>query len=291
MSDSQNWGRRGPTIHQMNALTVPVGDLVNYFTPDLTTAILELLPGGGIIVVEVEAGSFRCRVGKLSPRTFTAEADDDRLTIAGHPYRDKDGPLHVEQTKMLQGNPDLTFDLIGAADDEIIRATGSWVLDAFEAGDVITVSGSASNDGDLTIASFATTVNPDDTIELAGDVLVDEVAVSDVRVVVGALPTGLLINTNYWIIDRVGDTFRLALTPGGPRVALTADGTLGHLIGGDNGTNQNVGFQPLAPVSDAAQVLGIGAKKLRTDELQVFDAPVTIVGGTGSGDILAWWTK
>ena len=57
------------------------------------------------------------------------------------------------------------------------------------------------------------------------------------------------------------------------------------------GAGNDVGFQPLARVDDAANVVAIGAKKLRTDELQVFDAPVTIVGETGTGDQLAFWVK
>ncbi len=286
MSDSKNWGRRGPGILQMNALTVPIGEKINYFTPADTTTVLELLPGAGMVAVEVEAGTFRCRVGKLAPRAFTAEADDDRLTAAGHPYVDGDGPLRVEQTKKMTGDPGLTFDLVGAANDTLIRDAGSWIDDGFENGDVITVSGSASNDGDLTIVVITAA-----QLDFAGDVLVDEGPVTGVRIVVGALPGGLLFDTDYWVIDRDGDLFRLALTPDGPRVALSSDGVLGHLVGGDNGPTQNVGFAPLAPVAGAADVAAIGGKKLRTDELQAFDAPVTIVGEAGSGDILAWWTK
>ena len=33
MSDSKFWGRHGPGVLQMNALTVPVGEKINYFTP------------------------------------------------------------------------------------------------------------------------------------------------------------------------------------------------------------------------------------------------------------------
>jgi hypothetical protein len=292
LSDSQNWSRAGrPGIKDVNALTVSIGDKVNYFTPDAGTDVLEIVPGaGGMVIVEVEAGQFRCRTGKLSPRAFTAAVVTNRLTVAGHPYLDRDGPLRVEQTKMLQGNPALTFDLIGAANDELIRAAGSWVLDGFESGDVISISGSAANDGDRTIAAISTTTNPDDTLEFAGDVLTDEGPVSDVRVVVGALPTGLLIDTDYWIRAVVGDTFKLALTPTGVPVAITAAGTLGHLIGGNNGVDQNVGFQPAEPVISAAAVVAVGAKKLRTDELQAFDGPVTLAGVSGGGDILSWWT-
>lgn len=207
MSDSQFWSRARLNIDDMNALTVPIGELINYFTPAATTTVLEINPGpSGLVVVEVETGTFRCRVGLLAPRTFTAVAASNKFTIAGHPYVDGNGPLQV------------------------------------------------SNSG-------------------------------------GALPAGLLVDTNYFIRDRVGDEIRLALTPGGAAVAITTAGTGTNSLGGSNGTGNAVGFQPAAPVDDAATVIGVGAKLLRTNELQVFDAPVSIVGVTGTGDALAFWTK
>ena len=209
MSDAKFWKRNGPGILAMNALTVPVGEKVSYFTPANTTTVLEINPStSGVVVVEVEAGTFRCRVGLLSPRTITATNANNRLTIAaGHPYVDGDGPLRV------------------------------------------------SNDG-------------------------------------GALPTGLTADTDVFVGDVVGNTIRLFTDPQTRNLlALSADGSGTNTIGGDNGAGNDVGFQPLAPVDDAANVVAIGGKKLRTDELQVFDAPITIVGVTGTGDQLAFWVK
>lgn len=207
MSDAQHWGRGSLSLQGMNGLTVPVGEKVNYFTPAAGTTVLEISPGpSSLIVVEVEAGEFRCRAGKLDARVFTANADSDLLNISGHPYLNGDGPLRV------------------------------------------------SNSG-------------------------------------GALPTGLVADTDYWIRDVDGDNFRVSLTPGGSRVDITGAGSGTNSIGGDNGAANDVGFTPIAPVASAAAVLAFGAKKLRTDELQVFDTPVTIVGETGAGDILAWWTR
>lgn len=209
MSDAKFWKRDGPGILAMNALTVPVGEKVSYFTPSATTVLLEINPSiSGVVVVEVEAGEFRCRVGLLSPRTITATNANNRLTIAaGHPYVDGDGPLRV------------------------------------------------SNSG-------------------------------------GALPTGLTADTDVFVGDVVGNTFRLFTDPQVRNLlTLSADGSGTNSIGGDNGAGNDVGFQPLAPVDSAANVVAIGGKKLRTDELQVFDAPVTIVGTTGAGDHLSFWVK
>ncbi|MEE9278199.1 MAG: hypothetical protein V3V06_07280 [Dehalococcoidia bacterium] len=204
MSDSQNWNRDGqPGLKQMNALTVPVGEKINHFVPAAQTEILEIVPGvSGVVVVEVEAGTFRCRVGALTPRVFTADPVTDKLTIAaGHPYRKNDGPLRV---------------------------------------------------------STDTT-----------------------------LPAGLVADTNYWIRDVDGNDFKLSLTKGGAPVDITSAGAGVQSIGGDNGAAAAVGFNPTSP--PAVTTADSGAKKFRTDELQVFDAPVTIRPITGAGDILTWW--
>ncbi len=208
MSDANSWGRDGPGLFAMNALTVPIGEKINYFTPANTTTVLEINPSkSGVVVVEVEGGTFRCRVGLLSPRVFTAESDDNRLTIAGHPYTDGDGALRV------------------------------------------------SNSG-------------------------------------GALPGGLVADVDAFVGDVTTNTFRLFSDPQ-RRILLTlaTDGTGTNSIGGDNGAGNDVGFQPLAPVASAAIVLAIGGKLLRSDELQAFDAPVSIVGVTGAADLLSFWVK
>lgn len=83
---------------------------------------------------------------------------------------------------VLTGDPLLTFDLRAVLDDQLIRATGSWVDDEFKATDVIAITGTVSNNGVRTIAAITTSINPDDTLEFAGDVLVDEGPIQGVSI-------------------------------------------------------------------------------------------------------------
>ncbi len=63
----------------------------------------------------------------------------------------------------LSGNPNLTFANVGDA-DTIQRSAGSWITNGFKEGDLIRVSGSASNNGIFKIASLTATV-----LTLTGD--------------------------------------------------------------------------------------------------------------------------
>jgi hypothetical protein len=74
----------------------------------------------------------------------------------------------------LTDNAALTFDQIPAANDELIRSTGSWVADGFAISDVIRVQGSVLNDGTYTVIDITTDTNPFDTLEFTGDVFTDE---------------------------------------------------------------------------------------------------------------------
>lgn len=64
----------------------------------------------------------------------------------------------VEIVAIMQGGPTVTFAEVGATGDTITRSFGSWTDDGFEAGDEITVTGSASNNVTGTIASLTALV-------------------------------------------------------------------------------------------------------------------------------------
>jgi Ca2+-binding RTX toxin-like protein len=74
----------------------------------------------------------------------------------------------------LRGNPKLTFKDNSPSDpDTITRDEGSWVLDGFNVGHVITVDGSGQNDGEFVIASIdptglTLTLDPDDSVNPEG---------------------------------------------------------------------------------------------------------------------------
>lgn len=61
---------------------------------------------------------------------------------------------YKEESVPLAATGDLTFtDQGGSNEDTIDRASGSWITDGVQAGDLITISGSTSNDGDYVVRS------------------------------------------------------------------------------------------------------------------------------------------
>jgi hypothetical protein len=79
----------------------------------------------------------------------------------------------------MTGGPNVTFAEVGATGDTIVRSAGSWVTDGFATGDIVTISGSASND--LTTAATVT-VTDATTITLDTDDLADEGPVGSVTI-------------------------------------------------------------------------------------------------------------
>lgn len=98
------------------------------------------------------------------------------------------------------------------------------------------------------------------------------------------LPPGLVADTDYWVRDVDGLRLRLSLTQGGPAVDITGAGAGVHSIGGDNGAAAAVGFAPPA----VATLVDYGTKELRTDEIRVFNGPVTF-SAVAAAAVLTYW--
>jgi len=109
------------------------------------------------------------RIVAVTATVITLDADD----------------LVVEATTSncaIVARPGLTFAEVGATDDTITRNRGSWIADGFRIGDLITVTGSASNNFVGTSAVTAVTAS---VLTLGADDLLAEV-VSSLNVVVTA---------------------------------------------------------------------------------------------------------
>lgn len=78
----------------------------------------------------------------------------------------------------LTGNPALTFVNVGASGDTVTRATGSWITDQFQVGDLIRITGTASNNVTGVIAALSATVLTFGTTALTNEGPVSGVAVS-----------------------------------------------------------------------------------------------------------------
>lgn len=114
----------------------------------------------------------------------------------------------------------VTFAEVGATGDTIVRATGSWATDGFATGDLLTISGSASNDGTLAAACVVTNSK---TITLDTDDLLDEGPVANVTITAEAsltfsgstdAVTRAGGNPGSWLDDgfRVGDSVTISGT-------------------------------------------------------------------------------
>lgn len=71
----------------------------------------------------------------------------------------------------LVGSVGLTFAEVGSTGDTITRVSGSWLHEGFVVGDVVTITGTASNNVSGAIASLSATVLTFDTTDLAAEVI------------------------------------------------------------------------------------------------------------------------
>ena len=148
------------------------------------------------LIVQAEVGDWRQRPGYYDARLFgghdVANADNE-ITITAHEYETGDGPLRLTTTNpALAGAPGV---VITTGPDLLTRDAGSWLDEGFAVGQVITIGGSASNNGPETILLVTNLV-----ITTVGT-LTPEGSQTDLTVTaVGALPTGWLIDLDYFVI-------------------------------------------------------------------------------------------
>ena len=88
----------------------------------------------------------------------------------------------------------------------------------------------------------------------------------------GGIPTGLAVDTNYYVRDATTNTFKLAASPGGAVVAFTTDGTPTHTVtwypevivsSGPIGFNRLIGSEAVLELAINPQFLTRRAPVLR----------------------------
>lgn len=134
--------------------------------------------------------------------------------------------------KRMTGSPTLTFAEVGGTGDTITRSAGSWIDDGFAVGDIVTVTGSASNNVTGAIASLSATVITFGTTDLANEGPVAGCSVVAYEGLtfaeVGGTGDTITRNRGSWLADgfRVGDTVTITGTSSnnvsGAIAALTA---------------------------------------------------------------------
>lgn len=126
---------------------------------------------------------------------YTDERGDNRTGDVVH------SEVAVEAAVAMAGTPELTFARVAGANDTIIRDAGSWAADGFNADWVVAFTGTVSNNRSFEIAAISTTTNPNDTLEIAGDLVVDEVvAAAGAQVAVGSIALALANPNRRWMI-------------------------------------------------------------------------------------------
>lgn len=146
------------------------------------------------------------------------ETENQRFTYARVNIKDR-SPLakSAQNRKKMTGAPSLTFAEVGATGDTITRATGSWITDGFAVGDVVTVSGSASNNVTGRIASLSATVLTFDTTDLVAEVTAAASIVGSASLTfaeVGVSGDTITRSAGSWLSDgfAVGDTVEITGT-------------------------------------------------------------------------------
>lgn len=161
------------------------------------------------------------------------ETANDRFVYARAQVRDRRKQARMSRSqKVMTGNPSLSFLEVGGTGDTITRSSGSWIADGFVVGDVVTVSGSASNNVTGPIASLSATVLTFGTTDLANEGPVGGVTVTGSTPLtfaeVGGTGDTITRGGGSWLADgfAVGDVVTITGTAlnnvSGPIASLTA---------------------------------------------------------------------
>lgn len=141
------------------------------------------------------------------------ETANDRFVYARVNVKDRSPiPTKAKLKKNMTGAPELTFLEVGATGDTLTRATGSWVTDGFTTGDLVSITGTASNNlTDAVVTGVTATVLTFDTGDLTNETITTGVAVFCSETItfaeVGATGDTITRATGSWTADgfAVGD--------------------------------------------------------------------------------------
>jgi len=141
------------------------------------------------------------------------ETANDRFAYARVNVKDRSPiPTKSKLKKNMTGAPELTFLEVGATGDTLTRATGSWVTDGFTTGDLVSITGTASNNlVDAVVTGVTATVLTFDTGDLVNETITAGVAVFASETLtfaeVGATGDTITRATGSWTADgfAVGD--------------------------------------------------------------------------------------
>lgn len=91
----QNYGQSRDQL--ANGQMFVLGSEINHVY-DTPATVITRPDGASFLVMKADKGNWRMRPGDTLQKTFTAEADDDTLTITGHGYRTGHGPIRLNNS-------------------------------------------------------------------------------------------------------------------------------------------------------------------------------------------------
>ncbi len=117
----------------------------------------------------------------------------------------------------MTGSPSLTFAEVGGTGDTVTRATGSWLVDGYVAGDTVSFTGTVSNNVTGPITAVTDTVLTFGSTDLAAEVTAAASSTSSPTLTfaeVGATGDTVTRSRGSWLVDgfRVGDDVTFAGT-------------------------------------------------------------------------------
>jgi hypothetical protein len=165
----------------------------------------------GDIQDSTEAGAFRDELNAY-------ETANDRFVYGRCSILDRVPLASLSATSVrMTGAPSLTFAEVGATGDTITRAAGSWVSDGLVDGDLVTVTGSASNNVSGVIDALSATVITFDDTDLAAEITAAATVVAEPALTFDDTGETITRNRGSWLADgfRVWDSVTISGTSGG----------------------------------------------------------------------------
>ncbi|KKM68032.1 hypothetical protein LCGC14_1465010 [marine sediment metagenome] len=197
------WNARNIEVKNTKAVTLSAR--VNAVVGQAVTHIVRPAGNPRFIAFQVLSNGFYVKPGYHPGRTFLDEdiaAATDRLTDTAHGFTAGDGPYQLTSAgPVLAGSPGV---IISTLPELLTRDAGSWLDEGFAVNQTVTLGGSASNDGPLTITAVTALV-----ITVA-ETLVAEGSQTDLTLTAtGELPTGLDLLTDYFVGVIDANTYTL----------------------------------------------------------------------------------
>lgn len=199
------WNGRPIEVKNIDALTLSArvnGVFAN------AAAVITRPANRRFLAFQVLTDGFFIKPGYHPGRTFLdgdVTAASDEVGDTAHGFTAGDGPYQLTSAgPVLAGTPGV---IISTSPELLTRDAGSWLTEGFAVNQTVTLGGSASNNGPLTITAVTTLV-----ITVA-ETLTPEATQTDLTLVAtGELPTGLLPLTDYFVGVVDANTYTLHTT-------------------------------------------------------------------------------